>query len=325
MALAEAQYGAAGQDLVVRVGQAYFDALAAQDTLDFLRLQKAAVALQRDAARRNFELGNANVTEQRDAQASYDQVVAQEIAAENDLHVKQIALSLLTGLPAAPVHGLQKEAVLPAAESDDAPVWLTRATEHNPTLLQARIGRDIAELETRKAEAGHRPTLDLVGSYTFANNDGGTLTTTQSSRGTVAQVGLQFNLPLYAGKAISNRVRETIALEEKARNDLDGAERAVALAVQTAYYGLVAGRAQVQALETAQASSQSALDASALGYQVGVRTNTDVLTAQSQLYATKARLARARYDVLTGWLRLRMVAGTLDDADLARVNALMAP
>ena len=234
VALAEAQYAAAGQDLVVRVGQAYFDTLAAQDTLDFLRTQKAAVALQRDAARRNFELGNANITEQRDAQASYDLVVAQEIAAENDLRIKQIALGLLTGLPPASVHGLRDQAALPGAETDGVPAWLTRASEHSPTLQQARLARDMAELETRKAEAGHRPSLDLVGSYTYANNDGGTLTTTQSSRGTVAQIGLQFNLPLYAGKAISNRVRETVALEEKARNDLDGAERAVALAVQSA-------------------------------------------------------------------------------------------
>jgi len=326
-ALAQAQYVAAAQDIVVRVSQAYFDVLAAQDTLEFLHRQKAAVAQQRDAARRNFELGNANVTEQRDAQASYDLVVAQEIAAENDLHIKHIALGLLTGLPQPQVHPLRSDATLPedSADRGDIAAWLASASTRNPSVTQARIGREIAEWETRKAEAGHRPTLDLVGSYTLANNDGGTLTTTQSSRGSVAQIGVQFNLPLYAGNAIRNRVRETVALEEKARNDLEGAERAVALGVQSAYYGLASGRAQVQALETATSSSQSALDASSLGYQVGARTNTDVLNAQSQLFGTQARLARARYDVLTGWLRLRQAAGTLDDADLERVNSLLLP
>ena len=183
----------------------------------------------------------------------------------------------------------------------------------------------MAQLETHKAEAGHQPTLDLVGSYTAVNNDGGTLTSNTTSRGTAAQIGLQFNLPLFAGYTIRNRVKETLALEEKARNDLEGARRAVAQSTQTAYFGVASGLAQVQALTAAEASSQSALDANTLGYQVGARATIDVLNAQSQLYATKTKLARARYDVLTGWLRLRQAAGTLQATDADSISDLLTP
>ena len=325
LALAESQLGAAEQDLIVRVSQAYFDHLAAQDTLALVQAQKAAVAEQLAAAQRNFAVGNANVTEQRDAQASFDLIRAQEIAAQNDLRVKQIALDLLIGQSNSTPHPLRPEAVLPALAPEDPQVWADQAEQHSPSLQQAQLALEVAQLETHKAEAGHQPTLDLVGSYTAVNNDGGTLTSNTTSRGTAAQIGLQFNLPLFAGYTIRNRVKETLALEEKARNDLEGARRAVAQSTQTAYFGVASGLAQVQALTAAEASSQSALDANTLGYQVGARATIDVLNAQSQLYATKTKLARARYDVLTGWLRLRQAAGTLQATDADSISDLLTP
>jgi outer membrane protein len=138
-------------------------------------------------------------------------------------------------------------------------------------------------------------------------------------------VGVAFNLPLFAGFATQNRIRETLALEDKARTDLEGTRRQVAQAVRTAFFGVQSGYGQVRALEAAEASSQSALDANRLGYQVGVRINIDVLNAQSQLYQTKRDLAQARYNVLLGQLRLRQANGTLQAEDLVRLNALLVP
>ena len=135
---------------------------------------------------------------------------------------------------------------------------------------------------------------------------------------------MQFNLPLFAGYAIQNRVKETLALEEKARTDLEAARRGVAQATRSAYFGVISGLGQVKALEAAEASSQSALEANQLGYQVGVRINIDVLNAQSQLFQTKRDLAQARYNVLLGQLRLKQASGQLKPEDLQAVNALLA-
>jgi outer membrane protein len=140
----------------------------------------------------------------------------------------------------------------------------------------------------------------------------------------VATVGLAFNLPLFAGYAIQNRVKETLALEDKARTDLEATRRAVAQGTRTAFFGVQSGLGQVKALEAAETSSQSALDANKLGYQVGVRINIDVLNSQSQLFDTKAKLAKARYDVLVGGLKLRQAAGTLKADDLQPINAQLA-
>ena len=135
---------------------------------------------------------------------------------------------------------------------------------------------------------------------------------------------MALNVPLFAGFAVQNRVKETLSLEDKARADLDNARRTVAQATRTAFFGVQSGLAQVSALQAAETSTQSALDANLLGYQVGVRVNIDVLNAQSQLYQTKRDLAQARYGVLMGLLRLRQAAGTLTDADVAAVDALLA-
>jgi outer membrane protein len=140
----------------------------------------------------------------------------------------------------------------------------------------------------------------------------------------VTTASLNFNLPLFAGFATENRIRETVSLEEKARTDLEGVQRQVAQATRTAYLGLQSGLGQVKALEAAEASSQAALDANQLGYKVGVRINIDVLNSQSQLYQTKRDLAKARYDVLVGQLKLRQANGSLKPEDLQAVNALLA-
>jgi outer membrane protein len=322
--LAQAQLQAAEQDLIVRVSQAYFDVLAASDSLAVITSQKTAVAQQLASAKRNFEVGTSTITDSREAQARYDLVVAQELAIQNDLQVKRLALDQLVGTTNTQPQPLATPVVLPALEPADVQAWVEQSRSQSPLVAQQSIALKLAELETAKAEAGHKPTLDLVGSYSAVNNNG-TSTAIADSRVNVASIGLQFNLPLFAGFATQNRIKETLALEDKARTDLEATQRAVAQGTRTAFFGVLSGQGQVKALEAAQASSQSALEANQLGYQVGVRINIDVLNAQSQLFDTKAKLAKARYDVLLGGLKLKQAAGVLAATDLATINAQLKP
>ncbi len=323
--VAQAQLDAAQQDLLIRVSQAYFDVLAAQDTLAFVRAQKAAVEEQLAAAKRNFEVGTSTITDQREAQARYDIVVAQEIAAENDLHVKRLALDQLVGRTGTAPLPLAQPVQLPADAAGDVAEWVEKSQAQQPAVRQATVALDIAQLETQKARTGHLPTVDLQAGYAINHYPKGTLTAQGlNQRNTTASVGVALNLPLFAGFAVQNRIQETLALEEKARADLEGARRAVAQGTRAAFFGVQSLRSQVKALEAAEASSQSALDANKLGYQVGVRINIDVLNAQSQLYQTKRDLAVARYNLLMGQLKLRQAAGTLALDDVQAINAFLA-
>lgn len=321
LTVAQAQLKAAEQDLIIRTSQAYFDVLAAQDTLTYVKAQKAAVAEQLAAAKRNFEVGTSTVTDSREAQARFDLVLAQEIAAENDLLVKRLALDTLVGKTGADPKPLALPVALPVVTPDDVGQWVNLAETGHPGVVQAQTALDIASLERQKAQAGHGPTVDLTAQYVMAKAP--STTTGLPLRSNTATVGVQFNLPLFAGYAIQNRVKEALALEDKARSDAQGAQRSVAQATRSAFFGVQSGKGQVKALEAAEASSQSALDANKLGYQVGVRINIDVLNAQSQLFQTKRDLAKARYDVLVGSLKLRQASGTLATDDLAAVNALL--
>ncbi len=323
--LIDADLATAEQDLIVRVTQAYFDVLAAKDTLATAQAGKKAISEQLASARRNFEVGNATITDTREAQARFDLATAQEIAADNDLRSKKIALDQLVGKTGTEPAPLQQPVALPGLPADEVEAWVGKAAEA-PNVRKARTAYEIAKLETRRTDAGDRPTLDLEGSAGMAHNSG---SAANSSGGTGfaknAKVGLTFKMPLYTGGAVDNQVKEAVALEEKSRNDLDAARRAVAQATRQVYFGVQSGQAQVKALEAAESSSKLALEATQTGYRVGVRVNLDVLNAQTQLFSTQRDLARARYDVLVNGLRLRQAAGVLGVPDLDAVNALLAP
>lgn len=323
--VAQARLQAAQQDVLVRTAQAYFDVLAAQDNLTFVQAQKTAVAQQLAAARRQFEVGTATITDTHEAQAQFDLVTAQEIAADNDLRVKRLALDQLVGQTNTAPWRLRPDAALPAVAPDDLQHWVARAEAEHPNVRQASLGLTIAQLETRKAQTGHQPTLDAVAQYQLARAPSNTAGSASYVRNHTASVGVQFNLPVFSGYAVQNRVKETLALEDKARNDLEAARRGAVQATRASYFGVVSGLSQVKALQAAETSSQSALEANQLGYQVGVRINIDVLNAQSQLYQTKAQLAQARYNVLVGGLKLKQASGVLQDADLQAINAVLAP
>ncbi|RZL43689.1 MAG: channel protein TolC [Variovorax sp.] len=314
----------AEQDLILRVSQAYFDVLAAQDTLGLVRAQKAAVAEQLASAQRNFEVGTATITDSREAQSRYDLVLAQEIAAGNDLQVKRLALDTLVGQRGSAPLPLAAPIVLPTPLPADMEAWVTQAQDAHPAIEQARLGVDVAALEVQKAEAGHKPTVDASLGYSISRNPDGTALTAIGTRATGPNVGVVLNMPLFAGFATQNRIRETLSLEAQSRATLDATRRGVAQATRTAYLGLVSGAGQVRALEAAEASSLSALEANQLGYQVGVRINIDVLNSQSQLFQTRRDLALARYNVLLGHLRLRQANGTLAAPDLLPIDATLA-
>jgi len=213
--------------------------------------------------------------------------------------------------------------VLQAIEPADVNTWVLQSEGVHPSIRVAQSNLEIAKLEVTKAEAGHKPTLDLTGSYNLTRNPSGTSSSLLTFNTNTATIGLSLNVPLFAGFSTQNRIRETLSLSDKASSDLEGARRTVAQSTRTAFFGVVSGQGQVKALEAAEQSSQIALEANRLGYQVGVRINIDVLNSQSQLFQTKRDLAKARYDVLVGGLRLRQANGSLRAEDLQAINSLL--
>ncbi len=321
--LARADLRTAEQDLIIRLSQAYFDVLAAQDALGTTQASKTAITEQLASAKRNFEVGTATITDTREAQARFDLSRAQEIAAENDLLTKRIALDQLVGRTAVAPKGLAVPVALPATAPAEVQPWVDAADLNHPAVRRAQLALDIARLEIDKARAGDKPTLDAVASVGTSHLSGSSRALTPGTSSN-ALVGVQLAWPLYTGGAVSNRVKETVALEERSRNDLDAARRGVAQVTRQAFFGVQSLQAQVKALEAAESSSKLALEATQLGYKVGVRVNLDVLNAQTQLFTTQRDLAKARYDVLIGSLRLRQGSGQLSPEDLAALNAVLA-
>ncbi len=319
---AEAQLRLASQDLIVRVAQAYFDVLLAQETLATARAQKKATAEQLESAKRNFEVGTTTITDTHEAQARYDLIVAQEIAADNDLTVKRQVLRTMTGKEADILKGLKNKLQIGRPQPDDIGQWVASAEGGNIGVQLAQTGFEIAGREVEKQRAGHYPTLDLVATHGkagtgFSSAGGGGADSKTST------LGLQLAVPIYSGGATVSREREAVALQEKARADLDNARRQAALAARQAYLGVTSGLAQIGAFEAGVASSQLAVESNKLGYEVGVRINIDVLNAQSQLFDTRQKLAKARLDTLIAQLKLKSAMGSLSEDDLAAINALL--
>jgi outer membrane protein len=321
--IAGAEFQSTQQEFIVRVAQAYFDVLSAQDVLAATQAGKASVAGQLDAARRNYAAGTAIVTDVRDAQARHDRVLAQEISAANDLRVRRLALERLAGRSPLSPQPLALPAALPPLQPAGVDAWLDAAAEH-PSVQRVKLLLQGARQDTERARAAHLPTLDAVGSVGLSRASGTSVGIDVAGRSRNASVGVELNLPLFAGHATQNRIAETLLLEEKAREDLEATRRSVAEATEQAYFSLVTGLAQVQALEAAELSSKLSLEGTQLGYRAGARVNLDVLNAQTQLLETQRDLARARYDALMGGLKLRAAAGRLEPGDLAAVNALLA-
>ena len=319
--IAEMQFKGAGQDLVLRVAQAYFDVLQSQDNLAFIAAQKAAITEQLASAKRNFEVGTATITDTHEAQARHDLAVAQEIGEQNSYNIRLRALEKLIGKPAGTLDTLAADQVM-QAEAGSIDDWAQRAAEGNLQAEIQRIAKTIADQEVKRNRAGHYPTLDAVAGYSVNNNMSFGAQTIDM---TVASVGLELNLPIYQGGRVSSQVREAVANRERARQDLENATREADLQARQAWLNVNSGAARVSALEQAVASTQAQLDSTKLGLDVGVRTNLDVLDAEQQVLSARRDLAGARYAYLLSVLSLKAAVGTLSAADLAMIDQHLRP
>ncbi|HEX9685192.1 MAG TPA: TolC family outer membrane protein [Burkholderiales bacterium] len=315
----DALFAQAAQDLILRVAQAYFDVLLAQDTIVFAQAQLAAIGRQLEQAKRNFEVGTATITDTHEAQSRYDLTVSLEITAKNDLEVRKRFLELIIGRPAPGISPLGPKFNPRFPEPNDPGRWVETAGANNLQVRVSQASLDFAAKEVERNRAGHRPTLDAFATYTDSGSGAGTvgIAGTDTKAGVV---GLQLAIPIYQGGLTSSRVREALANEEKARQDLENARRTAQLTAQQTFLGVATGVSQVRALEAALVSSQSSLDSTRLGQEVGVRTLIDVLNAQQQLSQTRRDLAQAKYNYILSLLRLKAAAGTLAEQDLALIN-----
>ena len=268
---AYAVLASAEQDLMVRLSQAYFDVLASQDSLTFVKAQKIAVNEQLASAKRNFEVGTATITDTHEAQARFDLALAQEIAAQNDLEVKRNALAVITGQVPPELRSLRSGVKLSSPQPSSLDQWVHSAETGNFSVIVQGLLVDIAKLEISRNRAGHLPTLDGVATQSQRKD----LTFTSPTTNTTSAVGLQLTIPLFAGFSTTSKIREAISLENQARANLDTAKRAAMQNARAAYLGVQSGLSQIRALEAAEVSSNSALESNKLGYDVGVRINID--------------------------------------------------
>jgi outer membrane protein len=315
---AEAKFKIAENDLVLRVANAYFDVLLAQDNVDLSEAQKAAISEQLEQAKRNFQVGTATITDTHEAQSRYDLVSAQEIAAQSNLEIKKRALEQLTNSMPDNLLRLGSQIALEQPQPTDMKDWVEQAQQHSLQLKVAESGEELAEKEVARNRGGHYPTLDLVANYSKNYANGSTFGV--GSTTSTATVGVQLNVPLFQGGMVQSKWREAEDNRQRARDELENARRSVSLQVRQAYLGVVNGIAQVQALQQALKSSETLLASSKLGQQVGVRTNLDVLNAQQQVYSTRRDLYQAEYNYLMSRLRLKSAVGMLTEADLTAVN-----
>ena len=314
----------ARQDLIVRVAQAYLDVLLARFNIELTESQKAAVSENLAQAKRNFEVGTATITDTNDAQAKYDQIVAQEISTRNDLDNKLAALRAIIGRAPRELKRFERGFAPQPPTPNTLDVWMDAAVRDNPQVRIAQANYDISVLEVDRQRAGHYPTIDLVAS--FNQGYSGATPSVGSSIASIANdthnglIGLQLNVPLYLGGSIESRVRQAVANQEKARQDLEAARRSAQLAAQTAFSGVASGVAQVNAFDQAVKSAQVSYDSTKLGLEVGVRTNLDVLTQQQQVFQTRFNLAQSYYNFVINGLRLKQAVGTLSEADVEELN-----
>jgi outer membrane protein len=323
----------AEQDLIVRLSQAYFDVLTAQETLSSAQANRRAISAQLASAKRNFEVGTATITDTREAQARFDLATAQELQAENDLNTKRLVIDTIVGRNGAAPKPLAAPYAISQLVPGTADEWVS-ATETSPAVRRSSVAYEVAKLETAKARAGHLPTVGLSAGWARGNDSTTSLRIVLptappipynfSGPSTSSSVGVTMTVPLFAGFAVQNRVKETLRLEDQARENLEFTRRKSTQDTRTTYFGAQSLQAQVKALEAAESSSQLALEATELGYKVGVRVTIDVLNAQTQLFNARRDLAKARNDALVNSLRLRQAAGTLSPEDVLKLNQLLA-
>ncbi len=317
IAQADAELRAAGHGLILRVAEAYFNLLAAEDNLEFAEAEKRAISQQLRQTKQRFEVGLSAITDVHEAQASHDLAVAQEIAAQNQLEIAREVLRELTGNEPDGTAPLSGEMALVGPEPADIDQWVETALQQNLGLLATEASVNAAREEVKRRQSGHYPSLDLVASRRYSDTRDAPSFGNESTTNTI---GLQLNVPLYSGGRTSATVREAGHRLTQALEGLDQQRRATVRQTRSAYLGVIAGISRVKALKQSLSSTQTALEATQAGFEVGTRTVVDVLNSQRLVYLARRDYARARYDYLLATLSLKQAAGTLDVADLESIN-----
>lgn len=319
-----AQYDQAQQDLLLRVAQAYFGVIVAQDAITAADAEVQALQEQLAQVKRGFAAGTHSITDIDDTQARLSLAQSQRVAAQNDLASKRADLEKVTGQSLMQLAVLQPTATATPPQPMNVEAWVRQARTDNPAVRAQQAALAAAQTDIKKNRADYAPTLDLVASRgsNYASNS---LTTPNdySTRVTSTQVGVQLNIPLYGGGITNAKVTEAIANRNKAQADLEAASRQAATEAQQAYAGVINGLAQIDALNVALASARDAVKGNQVGYRLGLKVNLDVLNAQQQLYTTQRDWTKARYDTLLQGLRLKAATGTLTQADLQGINAML--
>ncbi len=318
------------QALIVRVAEAYFNVLGAQDGVEFAVAEKESLAKELEQTKQRFEVGLIAITDVHETQARYDQSLANEIIAQNLLDNSFESLRQITGSYQQKLSVLKDKIPLITPQPSNIVDWMKVAERSNINLLSNQLGVDIARQEIKRQTAGHYPTLDLNGSYSD-NSASGTVAGTDPVTGLPTNVGftngstnqsisIQLRIPIYSGGRTNSAVRRAQAEFDKASQDLERIHRQVIRDTRSAYLGLIADISTVKAFSQALISTESALEATKAGFDVGTRTQVDVLLSTTTLFNSKRNLARKRYDYVLNVLRLKQAAGILTEEDLRKVN-----
>ena len=322
--LARSQYQLAEQDLILRAAQSYLDVLVAQEAARVALLQVLSVEQQLGLARRNFEVGTATVTDVHEAQSRLDLSRAQAVAARSEVDNKNAELARILGEQTQALSRLSDGSRLPALQPEQSQWWADSARAQSLPVRIAQTALEVADREIIKNQAAHSPSLDLTAGF-GRNFASGSISSPAdiSTRVRSSQAGLSLSVPLFAGGGVQARVRESIALKDKAEEDLEAARRLAETQARQAFSGVMNGQAQVEALASAIFSSKSAVDANKIGYRIGTRINIDVLNAEQQLYTAQRDWHKARADTLMQSLRLKAANATLTETDLYAINNLL--
>ncbi|HHF3027035.1 outer membrane channel protein TolC [Vibrio diabolicus] len=314
---ADATYAATQQALILRVSQAYFEVLRAQDNLVFVRAEKAAVGRQLEQTKQRFEVGLSAITDVHDAQAQYDQVLADEVLAENALTNSYESLREITGQEHKDLNILDTRRFTASPSTVPAESLIDEAKTKNLTLLSSRILQDIARDNISLASSGHLPTLSLDGGYNYGD-------TSHSSRDNTTDnfnIGVNLAVPLYTGGNVTSQTKQAEYAYVAASEDLEAQYRSVVKDVRAQNNNINASIGALRAYEQAVISARSALEATEAGFDVGTRTIVDVLDATRRLYDANKNLSNARYDYILSVLQLRQAVGTLSEQDILDVDA----
>lgn len=295
------------QNLAVRVSGAYFEALLAEEQLNLVLAQKTTFTTQLDAAKKRFAAGAGIRTDIDEAQASADLNVAQELEARQNLDYTARQLQSMVGIEFTRLARLDPtkiELLLP--EPNRVEAWIDRAEEQSPEIRSAKAQLEAAKVEVEKAQAGHHPTLDAVAQIN--RSESGTVTSV-NNRYTNKVIGLQLNIPIFAGGLVNSQVRQALAEQERAEQALLATRRDLGVRLHREFRGVTEGALRIRALEQAVRSTEQVAISSQRSFQAGSRTLLDTLNAEQQKVVAQRDLAQARYVYLISRVRLQALVG----------------